>query len=157
MLPLLLPDAPVVAWWPAAAPAVPADDPVGRLANRRITDAAAAKPTQAALVARAESYQPGDTDLAWSRVTGWRACWQLRWTNHPFDRVTAARSTGASDSPSADLLAAWLALTLRVPGDARQGDRCGRRGQRSARPPFGTARAGPPWRRQRDLVRAGPP
>ncbi|HEX2284054.1 MAG TPA: glucose-6-phosphate dehydrogenase assembly protein OpcA, partial [Mycobacterium sp.] len=39
VLPFLLPDTPVVAWWPAAAPAVPAQDPLGRLAIRRITDA----------------------------------------------------------------------------------------------------------------------
>jgi glucose-6-phosphate dehydrogenase assembly protein OpcA len=115
VLPLLLPDAPVVAWWPTAAPAVPADDPVGQLATRRITDAAAAKRPGAALVARAESYQPGDTDLAWSRVTGWRALLAAALDQPPFDRVTAARVTGASDSPSADLLAAWLALTLQVP------------------------------------------
>lgn len=115
VVPLLLPDAPVVAWWPGPAPAVPADDPVGRLASRRITDAAAAKRPAAALAARAESYQPGDTDLAWTRVTGWRALLAAALDQPPFERVSAARVTGASDSPSADLLAGWLALTLRVP------------------------------------------
>ena len=35
----LLPDIPVVAWWPDIAPAVPAQDPLGKLAIRRITDA----------------------------------------------------------------------------------------------------------------------
>ena len=98
----------------AAAPAVPPTDPVGQLATRRITDAAAAK-RPGALVARAESCQPGDTDLAWSGVTGWRALLAAALDQPPFDRVTAARVTGASDSPSADLLAAWLALTLQVP------------------------------------------
>ena len=29
VMPLLLPDAPVVAWWPHEAPAVPAEDPIG--------------------------------------------------------------------------------------------------------------------------------
>jgi glucose-6-phosphate dehydrogenase assembly protein OpcA len=115
VLPLLLPDAPVVAWWPGSAPKVPADDPVGRLASRRITDAATAKRPGAALDARAQSYQPGDTDLAWSRVTGWRALLAAALDQPPFERVMAARVTGASDSPSADLLAAWLALMLRVP------------------------------------------
>jgi glucose-6-phosphate dehydrogenase assembly protein OpcA len=115
VLPLLLPDAPVVAWWPGPAPAVPADDPVGQLANRRITDAAAVKRPATALAARAESYRPGDTDLAWSRVTGWRALLAAALDQPPFERVTGARVTGASESPSADLLAAWLALTLRVP------------------------------------------
>ena len=40
VLPLLLPDSPVVVWWPARAPDDPAADPLGRLAKRRITDAA---------------------------------------------------------------------------------------------------------------------
>jgi len=37
--PFLLPDIPVVAWWPCEAPPVPAQDPLGKLAIRRITDA----------------------------------------------------------------------------------------------------------------------
>jgi glucose-6-phosphate dehydrogenase assembly protein OpcA len=115
IVPLLLPDAPVVVWWPAAAPDVPAEDPVGRLATRRITDAAAAKRPAAALADRAKTYQPGDTDLSWSRVTGWRALLAAALDQPPFERVTAARVTGAASSPSADLLAGWLALTLRVP------------------------------------------
>ena len=40
VLPLLLPDSPVAAWWPCDAPDDPAEDPLGRLAQRRITDAA---------------------------------------------------------------------------------------------------------------------
>ena len=39
VLPFLLPDTPVVTWWPGEAPEVPAKDPLGRLAIRRITDA----------------------------------------------------------------------------------------------------------------------
>ena len=39
VMPFLLPDTPVVAWWPDVAPAVPAQDPLGKLAIRRITDA----------------------------------------------------------------------------------------------------------------------
>ncbi|MDX6362582.1 MAG: hypothetical protein QOC85_1592, partial [Streptomyces sp.] len=38
VLPLLLPDAPVVVWWPVDAPENPAKDPLGALAQRRITD-----------------------------------------------------------------------------------------------------------------------
>ena len=40
VLPLLLPDSPVAVWWPTDAPADPADDPLGKLAQRRITDSA---------------------------------------------------------------------------------------------------------------------
>lgn len=42
VLPLLLPDAPVVVWWPVDAPEVPAKDLLGALAQRRITDLYAA-------------------------------------------------------------------------------------------------------------------
>jgi glucose-6-phosphate dehydrogenase assembly protein OpcA len=115
VVPLLLSDAPVVIWWPGDAPAVPAEDAIGRLANRRITDAAAALRPAAALAARAKTYQPGDTDLAWSRITGWRALLAAALDQPPFERVTSARVTGAPDSPSADLLAAWLSLSLQVP------------------------------------------
>ncbi len=41
-VPLLLSDTPVVAYWPESAPDIPADDPIGRHAQRRITDSAAA-------------------------------------------------------------------------------------------------------------------
>ena len=40
VLPLLLPDSPVAVWWPCDPPDDPASDPLGRLAQRRITDAA---------------------------------------------------------------------------------------------------------------------
>src|SRR5690606_6705427 len=39
VLPLLLPDSPVVAWWPGVGPLEPSIDPIGRLARRRLTDA----------------------------------------------------------------------------------------------------------------------
>jgi glucose-6-phosphate dehydrogenase assembly protein OpcA len=55
VVPMLLPDAPVVAWWPFEAPAVPAKDPIGSLATRRITDAAASRNPTKAMEARAKS------------------------------------------------------------------------------------------------------
>ncbi len=39
--PLLVPDTPVVIWWPGKAPGAPAADALGMLGQRRITDAAA--------------------------------------------------------------------------------------------------------------------
>ena len=108
-------DAPVVAWWPSEAPAVPADDPIGRLATRRITDSAAAKNPIKALEQRRVSYRDGDTDLAWSRLTNWRAQLASALDLAPFDRVTGANVVGAADSPSSELLAAWLAWALRIP------------------------------------------
>jgi glucose-6-phosphate dehydrogenase assembly protein OpcA len=115
VVPLLLADAPVVAWWPGEAPEIPAEDPIGRLAQRRVTDAASAKRPVAQLAKRRESYRPGDTDLAWTRLTRWRGLLASTLDQPPHDKVTAATVAGSPDSPSADLLAAWLALALKVP------------------------------------------
>ncbi|GAA3874696.1 glucose-6-phosphate dehydrogenase assembly protein OpcA [Saccharothrix violaceirubra] len=115
VVPLLLPDIPVVAWWPNEAPAVPAQDPIGQLAQRRITDAAAEKNPIKALEQRKASYTPGDTDLAWTRLTLWRAMLASAFDLPPYDKVTDAEVGGEGDSPSTDLLAAWLAAYLKVP------------------------------------------
>ena len=115
VVPLLLADAPVVAWWPGDAPEVPADDPIGALAQRRITDAAAAKRPGAQLTKRIASYRPGDTDLSWTRITRWRGLLAATMDQPPYDKVTSASVAGAADSPSADLLAAWLAVALKCP------------------------------------------
>ncbi len=114
LLPLLLPDAPVVVWWPGPAPAVPADDPVGRLAQRRVTDSAAAADAAAELALRADGYQPGDTDLAWTRVTGWRTLLAAAFDD-PFGPVTGGEVACEPGSPSALLLAAWLSQRLGAP------------------------------------------
>lgn len=115
VMPLLLPDNPLVVWWPGESPEVPAEDPLGGLAQRRITDAAACKRPAAALADRAATYRPGDTDLAWTRLTLWRALLAAALDQPPYESVTAARVVGASTNPSADLLAGWLALTLECP------------------------------------------
>jgi glucose-6-phosphate dehydrogenase assembly protein OpcA len=115
VIPLLLPDAPVVAWWPFEAPASPAKDPIGRLATRRITDAAADRNPVKALESRAKGYEPGDTDLAWTRLTLWRALLSAALDLPPYEKVTAATVSGEADSPSAELLAAWLSSRLRLP------------------------------------------
>jgi glucose-6-phosphate dehydrogenase assembly protein OpcA len=112
---LLLPDAPVVAWWPGEAPAVPAESPLGRIAYRRITDASAQADPQAALTQICSSYRPGDTDFAWTRLTLWRAQLAAVLDQPPYETVTAVSVTGALDSPSTTLLAAWLQLALQVP------------------------------------------
>ncbi|GGP62233.1 glucose-6-phosphate dehydrogenase assembly protein OpcA [Saccharothrix coeruleofusca] len=115
VVPLLLPDTPVVAWWPNDAPAVPAKDPIGMLAQRRITDAAAEKNPIKALEQRRAGYTPGDTDLAWTRLTLWRAMLASALDLPPYEKVTEAEVSGEADSPSTDLLAAWLAAYLRAP------------------------------------------
>jgi glucose-6-phosphate dehydrogenase assembly protein OpcA len=111
---LLLPDAPVVAWWPAKAPKKVSESPIGRIATRRITDAASQPNPHAYLRQLAENYEPGDSDFAWTRLTLWRAQLAAILDQPPYDPVTAIEVTGATDSPSTDLLAAWLELKLKV-------------------------------------------
>jgi len=112
VLPLLLPDSPVVVWWPGRAPDDPAADPLGRLGTRRITDAASAPTARARAMARqCESYSPGNTDLAWTRITTWRALLAAALDQQP-GKVLAASVTAEKISPSADLLSAWLADRL---------------------------------------------
>ena len=114
VMPLLLPDAPVVAWWPSEAPAVPSADPVGLLAQRRITDALSAKNPTRAFEQRRASYVAGDTDLTWTRLTPWRALLATALDAPPHDPVTSAVVAGELVSPSTDLMAGWLAERLGV-------------------------------------------
>jgi glucose-6-phosphate dehydrogenase assembly protein OpcA len=113
VLPLLLPDAPVVAWWPGAAPDVPASSPLGALALRRVTDAASAAKPLTELAARLTCLAPGDTDLAWTRLTRWRAILSAA-LDEPYDPITAVSVAAARNNPSALLLAAWLGARLGV-------------------------------------------
>jgi glucose-6-phosphate dehydrogenase assembly protein OpcA len=114
VLPLLLPDAPVVVWWPVNAPLDPAQDPLGALAQRRVTDSYAAEQPVRELAARAEAYTPGDTDLSWTRITPWRSMLAAA-----LDQVTcevrAVEVEGEEFNPSCELLAMWLADRLDVP------------------------------------------
>jgi glucose-6-phosphate dehydrogenase assembly protein OpcA len=113
VLPLLLPDSPVVVWWPGHAPDDPASDPLGRLGTRRITDAASAPRNRAkAMFNQCVSYAPGNTDLAWTRITGWRALLASSLDQQP-GKVLSASVTAERISPSADLLSAWLGDRLR--------------------------------------------
>ncbi|GAB3633559.1 glucose-6-phosphate dehydrogenase assembly protein OpcA [Microbacterium sp. AGC85] len=112
---LLLPDAPVVAWWPDDAPEEPSATPLGRIAQRRITDAATAIDVRAQIESLGRSHAPGDTDLAWTRLTHWREQLAAVLDQPPFEEVTTVEVRGAASSPSTALLAAWLQLALDVP------------------------------------------
>ncbi len=115
VVPLLLPDAPIVAWWPGTPPDHPSTAPVGRLAQRRIVDAAQASRPVAMLTTLAKAYTPGDTDLAWSRLTLWRAVLAAALDESGNSAVDQITVSGGSNSPSAQLMAGWLALCLRHP------------------------------------------
>lgn len=115
VVPFLLPDAPIVAWWPGVSPEVPSQDPIGRMAQRRITDASQNKNPIKALQQRAARHRPGDTDLAWSRITLWRGLLAAALDEPPYEPVQRAVVSGGPDSASTDLLAAWLGLYLKCP------------------------------------------
>jgi glucose-6-phosphate dehydrogenase assembly protein OpcA len=114
VLPLLLPDSPVAAWWPCDAPENPAADPLGRLAQRRITDAASVHRGKGkAIHVQCASYSPGNTDLAWTRITPWRALLAAALDQHQ-PKITGGSVTAERISPSAELLVAWLSDRLKV-------------------------------------------
>jgi glucose-6-phosphate dehydrogenase assembly protein OpcA len=119
VLPLLLPDSPVAVWWPTDPPADPAKDPLGRLAQRRITDSANVNRGKSqALHGQCRSYTAGNTDLAWTRLTQWRALLAAALDQHPL-KVVGATVTAERISPSADLLVAWLHSRLKVDVERR--------------------------------------
>ncbi|QEV99914.1 glucose-6-phosphate dehydrogenase assembly protein OpcA [Microbacterium caowuchunii] len=111
---LLLPDAPVVVWWPEDTPDVPSRSALGRIAQRRITDAATQDDPHQWVRDLGGHYAPGDTDLAWTRLTRWREQLAAVLDQPPYEPVTAAEVFGGEDSPSTPLLAAWLALQLGI-------------------------------------------
>ncbi|MFP3990529.1 glucose-6-phosphate dehydrogenase assembly protein OpcA [Streptomyces sp. E11-3] len=114
VLPLLLPDAPVVVWWPVNAPVDPANDPLGALAQRRVTDTYAAERPIQELAARAKTYTPGDTDLSWTRITPWRSMLAAA-LDQLTCQVSSVEVEGEEHNPSCELLAMWLADRLGVP------------------------------------------
>ena len=111
--PLLLPDSPVVIWWPGKAPNNQAADELAQLSMRRLTDAAASARPLATLRARARDYTPGDTDLSWTRLTPWRALLAAALDQYPA-KIKSVLIEAENGNPSADLLAAWLQLRLKV-------------------------------------------
>ncbi|OBJ52997.1 glucose-6-phosphate dehydrogenase assembly protein OpcA [Mycobacterium asiaticum] len=115
VIPFLLPDIPVVAWWPDVAPAVPAQDPLGKLAIRRITDATNGVDPLSAIKSRLAGYTAGDTDLAWSRITYWRALLTSAVDLPPHEPIESALVSGLRDEPALDILAGWLAHCIDGP------------------------------------------
>jgi len=114
VVPLLASDVPVVTWWHCDPPQRIANDPLGVVAERRVTDVAVCPGPVEALHVRAEDYAPGDTDLSWTRITPWRTV-----LAGAFDTVTspavAASVVSGPDDAGARLLAGWLRARLKIP------------------------------------------
>jgi glucose-6-phosphate dehydrogenase assembly protein OpcA len=113
VMPLLAPDVPVVTWWHGGPPDKIAYDPLGVVAERRVTDVSHAADPVAALRQRADDYAPGDTDLAWTRITPWRSL-----VAGAFDTLTSgvveATITAGPTDPRAVLLGGWLKARLGI-------------------------------------------
>jgi glucose-6-phosphate dehydrogenase assembly protein OpcA len=113
IMPLLVPDTPVVTWWHGLLPAAPSRQPLGVLAQRRVTDAASARTPGEALAALAAGYKPGDTDFSWTRATPWRSLLAAIMDSEP-GPITGGVVSAEEQNPTADLLAAWLGSRLDV-------------------------------------------
>lgn len=116
VVPFLLPDAPVVVWWPTTVPEIPSQDPLGRLGSTRITNTPAQDFPARALRALAPVSVRGDIDLAWTRITLWRA--MVASTLDPLLRSGSLREVVVAGEPrnsSLSLMIAWLRLRLDVP------------------------------------------
>lgn len=122
VIPFLLPDTPIVVWWPNEAPKIPAQDPLGKLAIRRITDATKSPDPTSTIKSRLDSYTQGDSDLSWSRVTYWRGLLATALDQAPHEKVVDVTVSGLAEEPALDILAGWLAVKLEVPVHRRTGE-----------------------------------
>ena len=109
---LLLPDAPVVAWWPNAAPENVSESPIGKIAARRITDALSQKDPKAFLLNLSKTYAPGDSDFSWTRLTLWRAQFAALLDQPPYEQIQSVEVIGDLENPSMLLLGAWFRQQL---------------------------------------------
>ena len=89
-------------------------DPLGALAQRRVTDAAASDKPRQMLTALASGYRPGDTDLSWTRATPWRSLLAAT-LDQPYGELLGGTVSAEERNPSADLVATWLAGRLGIP------------------------------------------
>jgi glucose-6-phosphate dehydrogenase assembly protein OpcA len=112
--PLLVPDVPVVTWWPDEVSASPVTAALGAVAQRRVTDAAANEVPREMLLRLAAVYRPGDTDLSWTRATPWRSLLAAT-LDQPYPELLSGEVQAEAANPTADLIAAWLRLRLRIP------------------------------------------
>jgi glucose-6-phosphate dehydrogenase assembly protein OpcA len=113
VMPLLAPDVPVVTWWHEEPPTSIANDFLGVVADRRITDSALAPDPVAALRQRALDYAPGDTDLTWTRITLWRTLVAGAFDTTE-ERVTGATIVAPKSDPTAALMKGWLQSRLGI-------------------------------------------
>ncbi|MEV6348606.1 glucose-6-phosphate dehydrogenase assembly protein OpcA [Actinoplanes sp. NPDC051851] len=113
VMPLLAPDVPVVTWWHEEPPNMIANDFLGVVSDRRITDCAQAPDPISALKQRAVDYAPGDTDLTWTRITLWRTLVAGAFDSTE-ERVVGAKIVAPEKDPTAWLMLGWLKSRLGI-------------------------------------------
>lgn len=119
VIPLLVPDAPVAAWWPTEPPENPSKDLLGAMARSHITDAKRSTSPEATFAKLREHWTPEDVDLSWTQLTVWRAMLASMLDQPPHNPVLSASVSGPRNFLPLDLLAAWLRLKLNVPVQVR--------------------------------------
>jgi glucose-6-phosphate dehydrogenase assembly protein OpcA len=97
-------------------------------ADRRITDSSIAEDSLGALRTRAKDYAPGDTDLAWTRCTSWRATLASTLDSVSGRRgepvqVRGGRVEGDPKNATVQLLAGWLSSRCGSKIDVTEGAR----------------------------------
>lgn len=116
--PLLLPDTPIVAWWPSHIPESPSQHPVGELAVRRITNAGSHDSDVETVYMRLQQisrgYAPGDSDMTWASLTLWRGIVASALDRHPHESVESVEISGPAGAAAVDLATAWLSDRLGV-------------------------------------------
>jgi glucose-6-phosphate dehydrogenase assembly protein OpcA len=83
------------------------------LAQRRVTDAARARAPTEALAQLSAGYQPGDTDLSWTRATPWRSLLAAI-VDQELSPIVGGVVIAEEHNPTADLLTAWLSSRIGV-------------------------------------------
>lgn len=115
IMPLLLPDCPVITWWVDDAPVEPSTTPLGLISQRRITNVNGLADPVGRLIDMSSHHASGDTDLAWAGLTIWRGHCATLIDEPPHLEITEVEVTGNTERGGTLLLAAWLQLRLGVP------------------------------------------
>ena len=68
-----------------------------------------------AIKSRLQGYTPGDTDLAWSRITYWRALLTSALDQPPYEPVKSALVSGLKTNPRWTSWPGWLASRIDGP------------------------------------------
>ena len=106
--------------------------------------------------ARGDTTPRATPTSSWTRLTRWRGLLAAALDQPPYEPVTGAVVGGAPDSPSTDLLAAWLAPAQGAGAPRRDPARVGHQ-LGATRPQERADRPRAPGRRRRDALAAGQP